>query len=82
MLPAIFPSLVHQQSNPDSILTFPIVPAWLFQWVCRRMDDMIGHAEFLEVDESVVADNPKLADVDLSRILLPAATLRWVFVSA
>lgn len=32
----------------------------------------------LQVDEEVLAANPKLRDVDLSKILLPAAELRYV----
>ena len=36
----------------------------------------MGHAEMLEVDEEVVKANPKLAKVDLSKMLTPAASLR------
>lgn len=42
----------------------------------RRVVDMVGRADMLEVDQEVIASNPKLADIDLSRVLLPAATLR------
>ncbi|KAL3701002.1 hypothetical protein R1sor_019024 [Riccia sorocarpa] len=42
----------------------------------RKLDDMIGHAEHLDVDHDVMNSNPKLENVDLSLLLRPAATLR------
>lgn len=42
----------------------------------RTMDDMIGRADMLMEDESVTRDNPKLAGIDLSLLLKPAAELR------
>ena len=42
----------------------------------RTIDEMVGRADMLEVDPQVISSNPKLADIDLSRVLLPAATLR------
>jgi hypothetical protein len=42
----------------------------------RSITEMVGRADMLEVDEDVLAANPKLRDVDLSKILLPAAELR------
>jgi glutamate synthase (NADPH/NADH) len=42
----------------------------------RTVNEMVGRADMLEVDPDVVATNPKLADLDLSAVLLPAATLR------
>ena len=44
----------------------------------RTVAEMVGHAEMLEVDAAVVKANPKLAKVDLSKLLTPAATLRYV----
>ncbi|KAG6548708.1 hypothetical protein Mapa_009863 [Marchantia paleacea] len=42
----------------------------------RKMDDLVGHAELLEVDPDVMDNNSKLENVDLSLLLRPAATLR------
>lgn len=42
----------------------------------RTVGEMVGRADMLEVDPTVVASNPKLAKVDLSKLLTPAATLR------
>jgi glutamate synthase (NADPH/NADH) len=42
----------------------------------RTVQEMVGRADMLETDPDVVAANPKLAGIDLSRVLLPAATLR------
>lgn len=42
----------------------------------RKMDDLIGRADLLEVDEEVLASNEKLANIDLSLLLRPAATIR------
>ncbi|KAL2650685.1 hypothetical protein R1flu_018813 [Riccia fluitans] len=42
----------------------------------RKLDDMIGHAEHLDVDPDVMNSNDKLENVDLSLLLRPAATLR------
>lgn len=42
----------------------------------RTVGEMVGRADMLEVDPEVVAANPKLAKVDLSKLLTPAATLR------
>ncbi|CAM6092721.1 unnamed protein product [Calypogeia fissa] len=41
----------------------------------RKMDDLIGQAQFLEVDPEVVGGNDKLRNVDLSLLLRPAHTL-------
>ena len=43
----------------------------------RTVNEMVGRADMLEVDQEVVKANPKLAKVDLSKMLTPAATLRW-----
>ncbi|KAI7845826.1 hypothetical protein COHA_000736 [Chlorella ohadii] len=48
----------------------------------RTVSEMVGRADMLEVDEEVVAANPKLAKVDLSKLLTPAATLRRAFPPA
>lgn len=42
----------------------------------RTVTEMVGRADMLEVDPDVVASNPKLAEIDLSGLLTPAATLR------
>ena len=42
----------------------------------RSVDDMIGRADMLEVDQAVIQKYPRLADINLDKILLPAATLR------
>ena len=42
----------------------------------RSILEMVGRADMLEVDPDVISSNPKLADIDLSRVLIPAATLR------
>lgn len=42
----------------------------------RKVDEMVGRADMLEVDPEVSSSNPKLADVDLSRVLLPSSMLR------
>lgn len=42
----------------------------------RTVKEMVGRADMLEADPDVIGANPKLAGIDLSRLLLPAATLR------
>ncbi|KAK3285699.1 glutamate synthase [NADH] [Cymbomonas tetramitiformis] len=42
----------------------------------RTLHEMVGRAEFLEMDEEVIASNPKLEGIDLQALLTPAATLR------
>ncbi|GBG74300.1 hypothetical protein CBR_g18711 [Chara braunii] len=42
----------------------------------RKMDEMIGRADMLEVDNEVIKNNPKLENIDLSAVLKPAAELR------
>jgi glutamate synthase (NADPH/NADH) len=42
----------------------------------HTVKDMVGRADMLEADPEVMSANPKLAGIDLSRLLLPAATLR------
>lgn len=42
----------------------------------RTVKEMVGRADMLEADPEVMASNPKLAGIDLSKLLLPAATLR------
>jgi len=41
----------------------------------KKLNDMIGRADMLEINREVVAANPKLADIDLSKMLLPAKHL-------
>ena len=42
----------------------------------RTVDEMVGHCECLEADQSVIDGNPKLSGMDLSQLLVPAHTLR------
>lgn len=42
----------------------------------RTVNEMIGRADMLETNPDVVNGNDKLAGIDLSKILLPAAQLR------
>jgi glutamate synthase (NADPH/NADH) len=42
----------------------------------RTVQEMVGRADMLEADPAVMASSPKLSGIDLSRLLLPAATLR------
>ncbi|WIA23003.1 hypothetical protein OEZ85_001356 [Tetradesmus obliquus] len=42
----------------------------------RTVKEMVGRADMLEPDADVFAANPKLAGIDLSRLLQPAAELR------
>jgi glutamate synthase (NADPH/NADH) len=42
----------------------------------RTVKEMVGRADMLEADPDVINGNPKLSGIDLSRLLLPAATLR------
>lgn len=42
----------------------------------RTVREMVGRADMLEADPDVINGNPKLSGIDLSRLLLPAATLR------
>lgn len=41
-----------------------------------KMDDLVGRADLLQVDEEVMAENEKLANIDLSLLLRPAAEIR------
>lgn len=43
---------------------------------CRTVKEMVGRADMLEADPEVFEANPKLAGIDLSRLLTPAAELR------
>eukprot|EP00210_Caulerpa_lentillifera_P004796 g4578.t1 len=42
----------------------------------RKMDDMIGKAEYLEPNEELIKSNRKLQGLDLSKIILPSSELR------
>jgi glutamate synthase (NADPH/NADH) len=42
----------------------------------RKLDDLVGRADLLEVDKEVLAGNEKLANIDLSLLLRPAAEIR------
>ncbi|XP_021729069.1 glutamate synthase 1 [NADH], chloroplastic-like isoform X3 [Chenopodium quinoa] len=42
----------------------------------RKLDEMVGRSDMLEVDEEVTKSNEKLKNIDLSLLLRPAATIR------
>ncbi|GAX86014.1 hypothetical protein CEUSTIGMA_g13429.t1, partial [Chlamydomonas eustigma] len=42
----------------------------------RTVNEMVGRADMLEMDPETVAANPKAANIDLSKLLQPAASLR------
>ena len=42
----------------------------------RSVDDMVGRADMLEVNPDVIQKYPRLAHINLDKILLPARTLR------
>ena len=42
----------------------------------RTVDEMVGHCECLEADQSVLSSSPKLSGMDMSQLLVPAHTLR------
>ncbi|XP_021843075.2 glutamate synthase 1 [NADH], chloroplastic isoform X1 [Spinacia oleracea] len=42
----------------------------------RKLDEMVGRSDMLEVDEVVTNSNEKLKNIDLSLLLRPAATIR------
>lgn len=42
----------------------------------RKLDEMVGHSDMLEVDEEVTNSNEKLKNIDLSLLLRPAASIR------
>lgn len=42
----------------------------------RSVDDMVGRADMLEVNPDVIKKYPRLAGINLDKILLPSATLR------
>ena len=42
----------------------------------QTVDDMIGRADMLEMDQETIAKNHKASNIDLSKLLQPAADLR------
>ncbi|KAL8151255.1 hypothetical protein V2J09_021063 [Rumex salicifolius] len=42
----------------------------------RTMNEMVGHADMLEVDREVAKSNEKMENIDLSLLLTPAADIR------
>lgn len=42
----------------------------------RKLDEMVGRSDMLEVDEEVTSSNEKLNNIDLSLLLRPASTIR------
>ncbi|KAK9817844.1 hypothetical protein WJX72_002960 [[Myrmecia] bisecta] len=67
--------------EPESVINFFFMVAEEMRELMasmgfRKVDDMIGRADMLKVDEEVIAANHKLSGIDLSKILTPAATLR------
>ncbi|KFM26658.1 Glutamate synthase [NADH], amyloplastic [Auxenochlorella protothecoides] len=67
--------------QPEHVINFLFMVAeeartYMADMGFRSVQEMVGRADMLEVDPEVVAANPKLANIDLSRLLLPAASLR------
>ncbi|KAG0576679.1 hypothetical protein KC19_5G099100 [Ceratodon purpureus] len=42
----------------------------------RKMDDLIGRADLLEMDRTAMAENEKVGNIDLSLLLRPASEIR------
>ncbi|KAK9665272.1 hypothetical protein RND81_14G101700 [Saponaria officinalis] len=42
----------------------------------RKLDEMVGRSDMLEVDEAVTHSNEKLKNIDLSLLLTPASSIR------
>ena len=42
----------------------------------RTVNDMVGRADMLEVNQDVIKKYPRLQGINLDKVLLPAATLR------
>eukprot|EP00898_Chlorokybus_atmophyticus_P003594 jgi/Chlat1/4235/Chrsp27S04246 len=66
--------------QPEHVINFFFMLAeevreYMAQMGFKTMQEMVGRADMLEPDPEVMS-NEKLKDLDLSRILLPAATLR------
>ncbi|KAL4421584.1 hypothetical protein ABPG75_010875, partial [Micractinium tetrahymenae] len=67
--------------QPEHVINFLFMVAeemrtYMADMGFRTVNEMVGRADMLEADPQVVASNPKLAKVDLSKLLTPAATLR------
>ena len=67
--------------EPEYVINFLFMVAeemreYMAEMGFKTVHDMVGRADMLEVDSDVIASNSKLEGIDLSKVLLPAATLR------
>lgn len=67
--------------EPEYVINFLFMVAeemreYMAEMGFRTVTEMVGRADMLEVDEGVVQENSKLSGVDLSKMLIPAATIR------
>ncbi|KAF5841354.1 hypothetical protein DUNSADRAFT_13222 [Dunaliella salina] len=67
--------------EPESVINFFFMVAEEMREIMAslgftKVDDMVGRADMLEMDSEVINSSPKLAGIDLSRLLLPAGSLR------
>jgi len=67
--------------EPESVINFFFMVAEEMREIMAslgfaKVDDMVGRADMLEMDSEVINSSPKLAGIDLSKLLLPAGSLR------
>ena len=67
--------------EPEYVINFLFMVAeelreYMAEMGFRTVEEMVGRADMLEIDQDVIDSNPKLAGIDLSKMLIPAATLR------
>eukprot|EP00877_Chromochloris_zofingiensis_P004027 jgi/Chrzof1/13625/Cz08g04180.t1 len=66
--------------EPEHVINYFFMVAeemreYMAQMGFKTVDEMVGRADMLEPDADVLNSNPKLTGIDLSKILMPAATL-------
>ena len=69
------------EGKPEHVVNFMFMVAEetreiMAQLGYKTIEEMCGHSENLEVDQEVVTQNPKLAGMNLDKMLVPAHTLR------
>jgi glutamate synthase (NADPH/NADH) len=67
--------------EPEHVINFLFMVAeemreYMAHMGFKTVEEMVGRADMLEVDQEVVQNNPKLSGIDLSKLLIPAATIR------
>ena len=67
--------------EPEHVINFLFMVAeemreYMAEMGFRTVEEMVGRADMLEVDPEVQQSNHKLTGIDLSRLLVPAATIR------